>query len=575
MKGDLISEINFFKLLDFHYINRSSLTLVCETIEKPKEKKTEIKGKPFQREDHHERSVYVLEEASQRLLGIIDPFDLSECGVKMKTSIMSRHPRIKFFNRFADKGVMICSRNICKILVELGKNFVDFDEDFLNFLAYNQYNKALKRIIIDRPEGEGSEIDRLYSRVFDENEDFFRPFVYQTQEFSMRVKYIFDYHQANLLKINKGTELQCYQETKNDVYAGATVEIIYEGGDGPEPAVIQPQAAPANQKADNSKSENISSDAQQEKPDKKEKKQQSTQPGSEPGNADKKTEDQPEGSTAQTSEQSILTPEQLIKQQKLEKKRQKQQEDAAKLAAAAAATAAKAGDGQAPPPTPTEAAPKDKQEKPPKQEKQPKEPKQEKQESQEAKKDQQTTKPEDKAAKQPKQPKEKQVEGKQQDQAQTPQKAESTTSEPDKQQPKQPAPPKDQKKDKEPQPAQQATTGAADKPQPPQQQKKEHKDKKAKPAVIENNIVATGVKVYSTSTVMRSLIAKGVTIGRECRIVNSVILEGVEIGDKCKIENSILGRGAQVGSESAIEECVMQDGNKLPPKSEFQKETYL
>jgi hypothetical protein len=216
IKGDYIGEVDFYKLLDFHYINNSSLTLTVEEVP-PKPKSKDVKLKAFQTDMFTEKFTYMLEEKSNRLIGSIDPYDLIETGIKVKTSVLARHPNIYFNSNLIQKGITICNLGICKILKELGDHFGSFSEEFITFLAHNQYNSKLHQILTEEGTASPSQtVQRYYKKVHSRSADFFRPFVYLTSEFSIRIKSVFDFHQANLLRVAKGKEISIMERTKND-----------------------------------------------------------------------------------------------------------------------------------------------------------------------------------------------------------------------------------------------------------------------------------------------------------------------------------------------------------------------
>ncbi len=182
MMGDIVCDLNLFKLLDYHFINQASFTILCEKVEKqPKPStQTEVKLKPFQKDHGSDKFVHVLDKHTNRLLGFIDPFDLKR-GIQMKTAILARHPKIVFRSDLQGRGIVVCSINICKILSKVGHNLHDFFEDFVSFVTYNQYNKNLHKIITDEQDAQ-SDYERTFRRFFQNDSDLFRPFIYITNE---------------------------------------------------------------------------------------------------------------------------------------------------------------------------------------------------------------------------------------------------------------------------------------------------------------------------------------------------------------------------------------------------------
>ena len=180
--GDIVCDVNLFKLLDNHYTNQASFTVLCEKVEKPAKPttQTEIKSKPFHKDHGTEKFVHVLDKLTGRLLGFIDPFDLKR-GIQMKTAILARHPKIVFRSDLQGPGIVVCSTNICKILAEVGPKLQDFFEDFVSFVTYNQYNKKLHDIITQE-HGSQNDYEKTFRKFFQNDSDLFRPFIYITSE---------------------------------------------------------------------------------------------------------------------------------------------------------------------------------------------------------------------------------------------------------------------------------------------------------------------------------------------------------------------------------------------------------
>jgi hypothetical protein len=214
IEGDMISELDFYKLLDFHYTKKSSFTLVTEEIPpKPKDEKL----KAFQENSSAERFTYILEAGTSRLIGAVDPWDLKQSGIKLKTSVLARHPNITFNSNLEQKGIVICNKGVARILAEFGEHFENFSEEFITFLAFNKYNSKLGKVFTAENESEQEDsIARYYRRATTNPKDLFRPFIYTTAEFTQRVRTVFDYHQVNLLRVPKSKEMAWMARTTND-----------------------------------------------------------------------------------------------------------------------------------------------------------------------------------------------------------------------------------------------------------------------------------------------------------------------------------------------------------------------
>ena len=84
--GDLISDINLLEVLDFHHLNRATMTTVLLNDPKDQEKgKTTAFSNP---KDIY--MVYGLEKVSNRILCALPNDQLKEEGLKLKTSILCR-----------------------------------------------------------------------------------------------------------------------------------------------------------------------------------------------------------------------------------------------------------------------------------------------------------------------------------------------------------------------------------------------------------------------------------------------------------------------------------------------------
>lgn len=214
VEGDMISEVNFFKLLDYHYINKSSFTLIVEEVP-PKPKDAKLKA--FQVDSSSERFTYVIEAGTNRLIGAVNPWDLKESGIKLKTSVLARHPNITFNSNLEQKGIVICNKGVARILKEFGDHFENFNEEFITFLSCNQYNTRLGQIYSDDVSTNESEsISRYYKKLIINPKDMFRPFLYVTSEFSQRIRTVFDFIQVNLMRVPRSKEMAWSARTAND-----------------------------------------------------------------------------------------------------------------------------------------------------------------------------------------------------------------------------------------------------------------------------------------------------------------------------------------------------------------------
>lgn len=210
----MISDINYFKLLDFHYVNKSSFTLVVEELP-PKQKDEKLKA--FQENPSTERFTYVLETGTNRLIGAVDPWDVQNAGIKLKTSVLARHPNVGFSTNLEQKGVVICSKGVASLLAEWGSEFDNFGEEFVTFLAYNQYNSKLASVFTaELGANEPESIAKYCRRSLGDTKDVFRPFVYVTSDFSQRIRSAFDFHQVNLMRVPRSKEMTWTQRTAND-----------------------------------------------------------------------------------------------------------------------------------------------------------------------------------------------------------------------------------------------------------------------------------------------------------------------------------------------------------------------
>ena len=175
MMGDTITDMNLFKLTEYHYFHQSTMTVVCERYDKPV-KNAEVRPKPFQYDIQYERFLYVLDKHTDRLLGYVDPFDMKN-GIQMNKSTLCRHPSVSYNNELINRNIMMCNLSVCNIICKLGKNFNDFFEDFISFVSYYQYNKKLYDIIsVD--DRESSDIDAFYNKMLNTDFNTIKPHIY-------------------------------------------------------------------------------------------------------------------------------------------------------------------------------------------------------------------------------------------------------------------------------------------------------------------------------------------------------------------------------------------------------------
>lgn len=578
LRGDLLNEINFFKLLDFHYIKKSSITMVYEKVERKKEKNPP-KPKPFQRSSNPDPFTHMLEEGTNRMISMIDPYELSELGIKMKSSLLARHPKVYLTNELQEKHIFVCSTDVCKILAAVGTHFSNFTDDFLPFLAYNQYNKKLFKIINEESHP-ASEIANYYSKVFGDLNDFFRPFVYITSEFSMKIHTLFDYHQANLLRMRKNGELLIFQHTANDVPDSCSLEMLKsELPTAPQtpttvtttPTQTPTPTAPATTHA------HTPHDASSEK---------------------KVAEIKPQTTMSETAaDKPTKAGKPEVKPDAEDTAKSREEKKAAQAAKKAAAREKELAAQGGQPSVPQEA-----QNIPNTQSKKAENKKDESKKEQPQQEEPKKDKPK---ADEPK------IEGKPEVK---PDAAETAKARDDKKaalaakkaaarekelaaQGGQPLPDSEVKKAPEKQieaakpvhqprtekKAEQAPTKAPveasqHQVKPNQEPKKEPSLQiQTQPSVAPRglNMVNEGSKTYDNSAVVGCLIGKNVKIGRECKIKNCVILDDVYIHDRCIIENCIISGKATIDTACSLEECVVKMGSKIAEGTKETKEFYL
>lgn len=535
LKGDVVADLDFFKVIDRHYGNRAGITLVMQKDEAPPKGKAP-KVRAFDSGLKSERYLYLLEEDTDRLLGAIDPFDSLSKGISLKSSILARHPSVQFYSNLVSKGAAICSIKICKILKELGKNFGSFDEDFVSFLAANQYNKRLHEVINrrdtlkeafaemsssprraqDNPSRYGSQVD-IPARIFDstEREDPFRPFVYITEDFSLRVKTLADFHQISMLRINKiaankpieGYPVETWgTKTNNDCCKGAWQGLEIEDGSGKYWVV-------GGEKKEEPKTE--TQQAKKEIPENKDSK----------GPKEEKTK----GFALKEKSQTTTDDMGSKADHKADKKLAKQLRKEAALKKEAELLAGKGqGDKDKPKEDKKEEKSKAKEDK-----------KNDKAEENKAKKDakaEEKAKKEEKEKAEEKSKAEKNAEVKEKP-SETPKPAEGT--------------PTKKTSDRE----------RVDKAPP-----------NVKLAKIDLNLCDEDSRVHCSTQLVRCLIGKHVRIGKNCKVVNSILMDGVTIGDGSKIDSCILSKDSVVEAACELLEITTKQGSKIPEKSKYEKE---
>lgn len=236
--------MNFHSLIDFHVRNQSDLSLVCEKYVAPVSSKKKKDGMDDERDpfepstvDPYDFPVYILEEQTNRLVGLVEPDDLDvkQPCIKIKQSILLRHPRVYFSQKLMSRYIAVCSLEVCKILDSIKKSdpkkqfFTEFGSDFLKFLAAHQYNKKLLEMV-----NSGVDID------LQPHKSSFRPFVYTTEEFGIRIKSYYEYHQANTLRISRiskdESERGIFGLTLNDEFTMNGLIMTGPNGERLEPA---------------------------------------------------------------------------------------------------------------------------------------------------------------------------------------------------------------------------------------------------------------------------------------------------------------------------------------------------
>lgn len=207
--GDLISNLNLFEVIDFHHLNRASLTTVLLKDPNFEKKQTQAFSRP-----RDFTMIYGLEEDTNRLV-ISTPSDLiGQEGIKLKSSVLARHPRIYFEDNLLEANIIIMDFSLIKVLQKFGEKFPTFTEDFIPFLLQYQYNENLRKILHTNT---NNQVVNFINSHLGEDATDIRPFAYITSDFCIRIDQNADYHQANIDSISKNKLLQCFKPTNNNL----------------------------------------------------------------------------------------------------------------------------------------------------------------------------------------------------------------------------------------------------------------------------------------------------------------------------------------------------------------------
>jgi len=155
--------------------------------------------------------------------------------------MLTKHPKQEFKNNLIDSGIHFMNKDLCYILVEYGKDLVSFNEDFVKFMAQNQYNEKFINLIKDKKkdgnkednnsekDSEDSEEnpDELLDRLINccgfvsHNFEEIPCYVFVTDNYYLKIDGVNGYHMANqeYLSSNKKPQnetVQWYNTTENN-----------------------------------------------------------------------------------------------------------------------------------------------------------------------------------------------------------------------------------------------------------------------------------------------------------------------------------------------------------------------
>lgn len=235
--GDLISDQSLLDILDFHLIQKSWLTTVM--YRKSKEKDS---LKTFAQQTNiqivNDSNFYILEEGTQRQINTLFYKNLLQTGgMEFKTVLLKNHPRINFESNLQECHLYFMNKDMCEIQVKHGKEWATFNEDFIQFIAKNQYNVNLLQLINDAKHkhttkevklGESNEaldedvdylaeeINKYIAETVNDNLKEIPIFAYITDQYSRRVNSTIDYHQVNQDALGYKNDTVCYKPTDNN-----------------------------------------------------------------------------------------------------------------------------------------------------------------------------------------------------------------------------------------------------------------------------------------------------------------------------------------------------------------------
>jgi hypothetical protein len=187
-------------------------------------------------------TVLLFEEGTSRLISRMTTKELVKAGkLDFKTFLMRKHPKMEFVNNLEDTGIYFMKKELCKVLVEYGKEFSSFNEDFVNFIATNQYNTNLLKLITEtsnkkdkeaESQGESEKsvdsldsddethpdyVDNYITRNTGRTLKELPSYIYVSKQYFKKIDKVADYHLANQDFLhNTHLKLNCYKETKNN-----------------------------------------------------------------------------------------------------------------------------------------------------------------------------------------------------------------------------------------------------------------------------------------------------------------------------------------------------------------------
>lgn len=238
---EFFSEQSLLDALNFHLLRKSYLTSVMYRVKKDAKKDnvpTFAQQERFTNES--KGTLFIVEEHSNRLIMRQGVEDLGKNRkLEFNSTLLNKHPRMNFVSDIEDMGLHFMHKDLCKILVKHAKDLESFNEDFVDFIANNQYDEDIINLLKNKKRNSKDEdstnneandyhdeeltqsetVDRYMDINISKPLEQIPSYIYVIDSHIQKLGTVADYHTANkevLKNKSRKDPLLCYDNTENN-----------------------------------------------------------------------------------------------------------------------------------------------------------------------------------------------------------------------------------------------------------------------------------------------------------------------------------------------------------------------